>query len=345
MKGGRFFFVVLITAALHATSATGAEAPSVLVRAVFLQKGKLAQTVTSFGTLTMDPRHSMTLSFPRAGSLARLSVSVGQVVGRGEPLAAFVTDPAAVQGYRQAVATLEYARGELARTESMAAQRLATRSQVATARKAVSDAEATVTAQNKVGMGRVTEKLAAPFAGVVTSVTAKEGDTLAAGAPVLQLSRRDQLVAVLGVMPEESRRIRAGMGVRLSSVFDPRLSMHGTVREIHALVDPQTRLLDVLVTIRSGSRTPLAAGSRVRGEITTGESSGWLVPRSAVLRDAGGSYLYQLAGGRARLVRVTTGVERGEQIAVTGKLDPSLKVVAVGNYQLSDGMPVREERP
>jgi RND family efflux transporter MFP subunit len=335
----------VLSVALTATASTAAEAPTVLVRTVTVQKGKLVETVTSYGTLTVDPRRSVTLNLPRAGSLSRLFVTNGQVVHQAEPLAIFETDPAALQGFRQATTALEFARGELARTESMATQKLATQSQLATARKALADAETTVATQKKLGMGRETERLTAPFAGIVTAVNAKEGDSLAVGAPILQLSRRDALLAVLGVMPEQGRRIRPGMAVRLSSVFDPALSFDGEVREIHALVDPQTRLLDVLVAIRGKTTAGLVAGSRIRGEITTGMASGFLVPRSAVLRDQGGPYLYQVAAGRARLVRVTTGVERGDQVEVSGAIDANLKVVAVGNYELSDGMAVREERP
>ncbi|HJV35442.1 efflux RND transporter periplasmic adaptor subunit [Geomonas sp.] len=345
MTSCRILALALLAFALHATASAAAEAPTVLVRTVPVQKGNLVETVASYGTLTVDPRQSVTLNLPRAGSLSRLFVTNGQLVRKAQRLAIFETDPAAVQGYRQATAALEFARGELARTESMAAQKLATQSQLAAARKTLSDAEVTVATQRKLGMGRVTEQLSAPFAGIVTVVNAKEGDILAAGAAILQLSRRDSLLAVLGVMPEQGRRIRVGMTVRLSSVFDPSLSFDGIVREIHGLVDPQTRLIDVLVSIRGPHKAGLVAGSRIRGEITIGTASGFLVPRSAVLRDQGGSYLYQVTAGRARLVRVTTGVERGDQVEVTGNIDRNLKVVAVGNYELSDGMAVREERP
>lgn len=334
--------VLLLT--LAATTLPAAETASVLVSTAPVQKGRLTATVTSYGTVAVDARRTVTFSFPRPGRVSRMSVSAGQVVRKGEPLVTFATDPAAVEGFRQATAALNFARDELKRTVTMAAQGLATQSQLAAARKALSDAETTVAGQRRLGMARSSERVTAPFAGIVSAVNVKEGDLLAAGAPVLQLSRRGSLMAVLGVEPEESGRLRPGMAVRLTPVFDRQQSLAGSVREIHGAVDPQTRLVDVLVDISGAGSDRLIPGSRLKGEIATGSSSGWLVPRSAILRDDRGDYLYQVDRGRARLVRVTTGVERDDLIEVKGTLDPRLKVVGVGNYELSDGMAVREEK-
>jgi hypothetical protein len=65
------------------------------------------------------------------------------------------------------------------------------------------------------------------------------------------------------------------------------------------------------------------------------------VPRQAVLSDDNGSYLYQVAAGHARRVAVAKRAEAGNLVGVDGKLDPALPVVALGNYELEDGMAVR----
>jgi RND family efflux transporter MFP subunit len=338
-------FIATILFALYATIAPGDEAPSVLVRTTPLQQGRVVETIAGYGTVAVDPNTTVTLSFPRPGRVSRLSVSAGKVVRQGEPMADFETDPTAVEAFRQATSALHFAREELSRTESMAAQKLATQSQLATALKAVTDAEATVTAQRRQGMDRRSQRLTAPFPGIVTAVSAKSGDTLTAGASILQLSRRGALVVVLGVVPEAAVRIKPGTTVRLSAIFDSGLSLTGKVREVHRLADPQTRLVDVVVTIRDRGGERLVLGSRLRGEIALGAVMGWLVPRSAVLRDERGDYLYQVDRGRARLVRVIAGLERGDQVEVRGKMDPRLRVVVVGNYELADGMAVHEEKP
>ncbi len=70
-----------------------------------------------------------------------------------------------------------------------------------------------------------------------------------------------------------------------------------------------------------------------------------MVPRSAVLRDAKGAYLFQVLQGKARRVDVVAGLEQGGLLAVHAapgqRLEPAQPVVSLGNYELQDGMAVR----
>jgi membrane fusion protein (multidrug efflux system) len=109
---------------------------------------------------------------------------------------------------------------------------------------------------------------------------------------------------------------------------------------VHGMVNPQTQLVDVVVRISSGDLLP---GMRVKGEITLATRTGWAVPRSAVLRDGNGDYLYQVRDGVAHRVAITVESDGDRLLGISGSgLDPSLKVVAQGNYELHDGMAVRE---
>jgi membrane fusion protein, multidrug efflux system len=68
-----------------------------------------------------------------------------------------------------------------------------------------------------------------------------------------------------------------------------------------------------------------------------------LTPREAVLTDANGPYVFQIAAGKAKRLAVTIVGEAGDKTVITGPLDPTRKIVVTGNYELSDGMAVREE--
>ncbi len=326
-----------------ATVACLADEASVLVKTAAMKRARLATTITSYGVVAIDPRQTVTVSFPRPGVISRLLVSVGQVVREGTPLLDFTADPANAQSFQQALTALEFAQGELQRTERMVARQMATQSQLAAARRGVADAEATLDVQRRLGMERLAERSNAPFAGIVTGVSVKEGDRIQAGAPLAQLARRGALRVELGVEPEDSTGIKVGMAVRLVSVFDGGAGFSGTVSEIHGVIDPQTRLVNVIVRVPRNQGEKLISRTRVRGEIAVAAATSWAVPRSAVLRDARGGYLYQVDRGRARRVRVTTGSESGGMIGIRGKFDPRLKVVVLGNYELADGMAVRED--
>ena len=67
-----------------------------------------------------------------------------------------------------------------------------------------------------------------------------------------------------------------------------------------------------------------------------------VVPPSAFLRLARGAYLLPVLDGQAVRVAVKPGIEADGLIAVRGPLDPTLPVVTLGNYELRDGMAVRE---
>lgn len=319
-------------------------APTATVRTQRLQRAALADTLRAYGTILPDADALTNISFPRAGQITRLRVAVGQVVKRGTPLLDFRTDAAATAGYAQAQSAVAFARSELARIQGLAAERLATRSQVAAAQKSLSDAESALEAQRKQGADIKQETLKAGFDAVVTTISAQPGDRIAPGAPVAQLTRAGALRAVLGVEPEDAARVRAGQAVQLISVFDGGQGVAASVAQVHGVINPQTRLVDVAVRIH-GQAAGLLPGMQVRGSIVLARPVSWVVPRSAILRDAQGAYLYQVNAGRAVRVNVRTGIETAQQIAVEGALDAQRPVVVRGNYVLRNDMPVREQAP
>ena len=61
-----------------------------------------------------------------------------------------------------------------------------------------------------------------------------------------------------------------------------------------------------------------------------------------VLTDANGAYVFQVSGGKAHRVNVTSGEESQGMVAISGGTDPHLPVVVLGNYELQEGMQVRQ---
>jgi multidrug efflux pump subunit AcrA (membrane-fusion protein) len=121
------------------------------------------------------------------------------------------------------------------------------------------------------------------------------------------------------------------------------VKINTSVREIHAMIDPVTQLVEVLVPI-TDQVDQLVLGSRVLGRIQLASHNTLAVPRSAVLTDdAGRSSVFVVNNGVARRVPVTSGVEAGDLVAVAGALNAGDTVVTSGNYELVDGMAVREQ--
>lgn len=318
------------------------EGQSVLVQTALIRQQPLVFGVSGYGVVSPATGSAVNISFPRSGQVERLSVGPGQVVRRGETLFVLVTDATAAKGYAQAKSALEFSRSEYARVERLLRQQLATRSELAAAAKALADAQSAVREQERMGSGTTSGAVRAPFDGVVTALYAAQGDRVLAGKVVLQLAHRGAWRVLLGLQPEDLSKVKAGMRVRLHPVLQPQLQMEGVVDGVNAMLDPQTQLVTVSVKVEEKDRNVLVPGMQLRGLIQVETVTMWAVPQSAVLSDERGTYIFQDDHGHARRVDVTAR-DNGSLNGITGNIDPQLPVVVLGNYELRDGMALRED--
>jgi len=333
---------VLLAGAVWAAAAEG---PSVQVQVAKAELRTLHETVTAYGRVQPDPDQVASIALPRAGLVGHLWVRLGQPVTADQQLLQLDTAPAARVDYQQAKAAVDYARSDLRRLQDLLTKQLATRDQVASAQKTLQDAEARLQAQSKLGTQLKEEVIRAPFAGIVTQLSVAQGQRVQADTTALLLARRDALVVLLGVEQDDAARMQPGLPVRLNSVFRSDVQVQTQLADVHAMVNPKTRLVDALVPIPKASTANLVIDETMRGVVTLHQERVLAVPRSAVLRDSSGDYLFVVRAGLAHRVAVSTGLEDDGIVAVHGALATGDAVVTVGNYELSDGMAVREAHP
>ncbi len=312
----------------------------VAVQAVAPTHATFHATVEAWGRAVVDPERSRTLSLGHGGQVETLAVAPGQRVKRGQILLAIAPDPAARAAVAQAQNALTLAKNELERTRQLAAQQLATQSQLAAARKNLADAEAALQAQRALGGGATRETLTAPADGVVTTLSVARGERFAANAPLLGFAPDHALVAQLGVPPTLGPQLKSGQTAMLDSVYGDGKPLAGTVTVVGQAVDPQSRLLPVRATLPADAA--LADGSEVHARIQVSDISAWSVPRAAVLHDGHGDYLFQVESDKAHRVDVTVRSGDGDPVGVDGPLDAKAKVIVQGVYELADGDRVRE---
>ena len=299
-------------------------------------------SIEAWGTAASDPQHARSISLGHGGQVTVLQVAAGQTVKRGQPLLTITPDPTAHSAYQQAQTALTVAQTELKRTEQLAAQRLATQSQLAAAQKALADAQSALDAQRALGGGASTETVNAPADGVITALQVGLGERVAANAPLLSFTPAHALLAVLGVQPQDGALLRAGMPVQLEPVYGAHESFVGHLRMVGQSIDPQTHLLSVQAELPAEASAHLVAGAALAAQIRTADFSAWAVPRAAVLHDDQGDYLFQLEQGHARRIKVTLRSPTGDSVGVEGPLDAKARVVVLGVYELHDGDAVRE---
>ena len=319
-------------------------APSVLIETAAPREQVLKRTVQGYGIVATSEDAVIGVSFLHPGQISRLRVRPGEVVKASEVLLELSTDPSATIGYQTAVAALDFAKRDLARTKTLLAQHLATNAQLAAAQKAVEDAIAAVEVQRKLGNDRNTEVITAPFNAYVTSLTVALGDRVQPNTTVLKLAPTDRVQVTVGLQPEDAARVQAGMAAEVVPVFTPDSRLSGVVRSATGTINPATKRVDVWVELLAAEQE-LVPGTAVSVEIVLEQHIGWVVPRDAVLRDGKGDYIFQVTGSKAERVPVKTGIETDKYTEIIGHIDTRRPIVTVGNYELQDGMAVREGGP
>lgn len=316
--------------------------PTALVKTQPLSIHDMTQTLTAYGTVIGQPGQIFNLNLPAAGRVDALLVSPGQRVKKGQPLLRIGTDPTSRLAFTQAESALSFAKRDLERQQVLLAQQLATNAQVDAANHAVRDAEQALATQRALGTSNAVTLLSAPVSGVVTTLALALGDRFAAGATLAQLTASSAMQVRLGLLPEEAPRVQSGMKVHIGAIFDTGNTVNGSIELVAGQIDPISQRVDALVQINAATLFP---GTRVKGTITVGQRQAIAVPRQAVLRDDQGAYVFQVVGAKAHRVAVNTAEESQGLIAVTGPLVANSPVVVLGNYELQDGMPVREATP
>jgi HlyD family secretion protein len=151
-----------------------------------------------------------------------------------------------------------------------------TRRQAAVGVEAAEAALATLRGQ--ISRARIT----APTAGIVIEIYARAGETLAPGAPLLKIARRDSLRIAVPLDEQYLAQVRPGQPVRLATDAFPRGSFAGKVEKIDPAVDPDRGTIKVIVA-------PETTPAFLRPEMTldvnilTGRYPGMLtLPRTAL---------------------------------------------------------------
>lgn len=316
---------------------------TVAVKLATVEEKAVGQSLSSYGYLAPDPDQLLNFSLSRPVLVDRVWVRRGQRIRRGNRLLEVITLPEARRQYQQARNAVDFAGRDLKRKKRMLADQLVTKADVDFADKTFRDAMSAVDAMRKRGFDRTREILLAPVDGIVTRLDVSPGQRVPGDTTAMLIATEKRLVARLGIEPEDLGRITPGIPVTITSVFVPDIRVNSKIRDIHAMIDPDTHLVEILVPIPDKDVDHLILGSRVTGHIRLPRHSALIVPRTAVLSDGhGGSYVFGMQNGKAKYIAVKTGVEDGDFIEVSGAIKKGDRVIISGNYEAVNGMATRE---
>jgi RND family efflux transporter MFP subunit len=327
----------------EATAAAEVEGTA-MVTTTDATQGSLSPTALAYGTVVSSPQNSFVIQIPRDGTFKTVNVRDGEAVRTGQPIVTVVTAAANTTAYAQAKSTVDFATRDVQRLENLFAQRLATNDQVATARKALEDAKIQLDAQEKIGAGAGEQTIRAPFDGIITGLMAVPGDKVQANNTIATLVSRSNLTVQLSLEPEDAAKLAPNANVKLTNTFGGN-AIEGKLRTIGASVDPATHLVKALCDVPAAAGANLALGATLVAHIELPAKQGILVPRTALLEDSSGPYIFTIADETAHKQNVKVLVETDDMALVDG-VDPALgtKVVVNNNTELDDDTPVQEAK-
>jgi cobalt-zinc-cadmium efflux system membrane fusion protein len=329
---------------------TAAQRQSVSIYTV--RSSSFHDTVETTGVVDFDNDQATSVLSPISGPVSRLSVSLGQKVKKGEPLAT-VDSPdfaAAISAYQKALATaktnrhladldkdlLEHngvAQKEAAQAETDAANAEADRDAALQELLSLNVPEQAIKGiQRGLPISHAEAAIRSPVAGTVVEKLITPGQLLAAGTtPCFTVANLSRVWVMAQIFGSDLASVRLGDSAEVTSGIGSN-SFSGKVDNISALVDPDTRSVPVRVVVDNPGdllKKQMYVRVRIRSRA---ESSGLLIPVSAVLRDEENLpfvYVVESDAGFARR-HVTLGNRTGDQYVIPEGLAAGERIVVEG---------------
>ncbi|HUE48881.1 MAG TPA: efflux RND transporter periplasmic adaptor subunit [Steroidobacteraceae bacterium] len=198
-----------------------------------------------------------------------------------------------------------------------------------------------VAAQLAEGRARLNRtRIVAPIAGTVLTRNAEVGQIANPGGLALFRVASGGEVEMRGQLAEQDlAQVKIGDPASVHLTGLPQ-AFEGRVRLLGAIIDPQTRLGEIRITLKPDPA--LRPGAFARGAVTVNQTMRPVVPRTAVLTDAHSGYVYVVnaqSHAERRAVRVADTSEQG--VVIASGLTGSERVVTTAAGFLRDGEEVK----
>jgi multidrug efflux system membrane fusion protein len=342
-------------------------APAVSVRVAKAEVGAIAQPIELVGVITA--RQEAGVAAKIGGQIAEMPLLKNRAVHAGDLLARIEARDVAAQR-AEASAAVTTARDAIPPAEAAlaTARRTAERRAELYAKGGISkkDLEASqldvanAAGALKTANGKVAEAqqhlasfdaqlayadVRAPFDGVVTDQALRQGDFAAAGTRLLTLSDTSTVIVKAPLTDEQAGRVHPGDAVTVQPSEYTDVSIPARVDLVGRSADPQSRAVELWVTLRNGNGILRVNGTARVVVASGGVPNAVVVPTSAVTLDAtnanAGTVMVVDAKSVAHEVHVTTGAHTRERTQIVSGLHGGETVVIEGNYGLPDGTKVQ----
>jgi RND family efflux transporter MFP subunit len=308
------------------------------VRTALIQHAHIEHKVIVYGVVTAQNSDVSVLSLPFESRVKRVFVMSGQRLDSESPVIEIEPSPDTQLQMLQAKLSVQSATRDIQQTRQRYNAHLATNQDLLQSEQNLQVARLKLDSLEKQGADGVQQLKAS---GLISKVDVQPGQVVPAGSPLLEVAASARIQVRLGIEPSDAAALRLQDRVVISSVDSTR-STEGKIQMISQRINPDTRMIDLFVSLPPDAAMPLDAS--VRGELTIAAADALIVPRSAVLPDDGGYSLFTVDHEKATEHKVTLGVQNDDSMQISGDgLAAGQAVVILGNLELEDGMSVKPD--
>lgn len=336
----------------------GMSNPPQTVSTIVAQESSWQPTIEALGNLRASQQAS--LSPQIAGVVTAIHFRSGEKVRAGQMLAQISDAPQRAQLAQlqaqvgQLQAQLNLAQITLARDEAQLKVQAISQAVVDTDRANVTSVQAQLKAlaeqinAQKAVLAQAT--VTAPFSGVLGIRQINLGQYLAPGTAVVTLQALDPMDIDFTVPQNQIDLVHVGMKAQLTTNAAPGKTFEAKVIAVEPQINTATRNLTVRARIPN-PKGELLPGVFATIRLTDGAPHNYItLPNAAVAYNPYGATVFLVkdegkgADGKPKLVAeqrfITTGLTRGDQVAVLSGLKAGDTVVTAGQLKLRNGVPV-----
>jgi len=183
-----------------------------------------------------------------------------------------------------------------------------------------------------------------PITGIVTDQFQYEGEFAAAGGKLVTIADTSSVIVKAPFSDTAVAQVKTGDTVTVVPTDTSAEEMHGQVTLLSRSSDPQSRTVEVWVTLGNGDGKLRANGAAQVTIAANSKDDAIVVPTSAITLEASnateGTVMVVDDQNVAHETKVTIGIRTPDKVEIVDGLKGGETVVIEGNYALSDGTKV-----
>lgn len=292
----------------------------------------------SFQTMaTLEAMNSVQLTAAANGRLVNLYAKDGANVSKGALLAK-IDDSELKAQLKQAESSQQLAKQKKDRTQGLVEKNAATQADLESAEASLKSAEASI---ELIKAQIAKTEVRAPFSGKLGFVNVSVGAWMTTGTSIATLSDVKQLKAKFALPQRYASNLKVGDAIDLRDE-ERGVNRTGKVKALDATISESSRTRQIMVAV-DNANGELIAGSyaKVSVELSTSHAKSIPIPAEALTLDKDGGYVFVAKDGKAKMVRVETGLRTPIAVDVVSGLNEGDTVITSGLISIRQGSAIR----